>query len=266
MKSFASNISENPDRCLNLMLQGVALGRHIDLLGWLQGDFQDYVPHKILIAGWGNFDEGNVRHDVLSSMAGVRSYASGTECLPFVLAKLNECWLANGRRPCQIDLMAFKYLLGSASLPDSFNAAMQSMRSAWVHGMSDLRGKSDSLYVFLRPEAGTINGTGGTPKESLEVLLPFIDTALRQISQLPQQQVALQAPAKPGLDDTSLLSERETQIMAWVAMGKTNLEIGSILGISGFTVKNHMQRIFQKLNVFNRAQAVSKVTRVQLDV
>jgi DNA-binding CsgD family transcriptional regulator len=27
-------------------------------------------------------------------------------------------------------------------------------------------------------------------------------------------------------------------------------------------VKNHMQRIFQKLNVFNRAQAVSKVTRV----
>jgi DNA-binding CsgD family transcriptional regulator len=45
--------------------------------------------------------------------------------------------------------------------------------------------------------------------------------------------------------------------MAWVAKGKTNGEIGSILNVSSFTVKNHMQRIFKKLDVFNRAQAVS---------
>jgi len=42
-----------------------------------------------------------------------------------------------------------------------------------------------------------------------------------------------------------------------VAMGKTNYEIGSILSISSFTVKNHMQRIFKKLDVSNRMQAVS---------
>ena len=49
---------------------------------------------------------------------------------------------------------------------------------------------------------------------------------------------------------------------AWVAMGKAHPEIGSIMNISGFAVKNHMQRIFQKLNVLKRAQAVSRVTRV----
>ena len=101
---------------------------------------------------------------------------------------------------------------------------------------------------------------------AVKVLLPVVDTALRQIAHLPQQQGQPVGAVKIAIEETTGLSERETQIMAWVAMGKTNSEIGSILNISGFTVKNHMQRIFQKLNVFNRAQAVSKVTRVSLDV
>ena len=58
------------------------------------------------------------------------------------------------------------------------------------------------------------------------------------------------------------LSERERQIMVWVAMGKTNPEIGCILDISEFTVKNHMKSIFSKLDVTNRAQAVAKLTRM----
>jgi DNA-binding CsgD family transcriptional regulator len=49
--------------------------------------------------------------------------------------------------------------------------------------------------------------------------------------------------------------------MDWVRMGKTNAEIGSILSISSFTVKNHLQHIFKKLDVYNRMQAVSKIER-----
>ena len=41
--------------------------------------------------------------------------------------------------------------------------------------------------------------------------------------------------------------------------GKTNDEIGSILDISTFTVKNHLQRIFKKIDVVNRSQAVAKI-------
>jgi DNA-binding CsgD family transcriptional regulator len=61
----------------------------------------------------------------------------------------------------------------------------------------------------------------------------------------------------------SHLSDRERQIMTWVAMGKTNPEIGCILSISEFTVKNHMKSIFGKLDVTNRAQAVAKLTRIE---
>ena len=46
--------------------------------------------------------------------------------------------------------------------------------------------------------------------------------------------------------------------MGWVCSGKTNIEIGLILNISTFTVKNHLQRIFKKLDVVNRSQAVAE--------
>ena len=62
---------------------------------------------------------------------------------------------------------------------------------------------------------------------------------------------------KKGEEVDNLLSEREKEIMPWVKQGKTNLEIGMILDFSNFTVKKHLQRIFKKLDVLNRVQAVS---------
>ena len=62
-------------------------------------------------------------------------------------------------------------------------------------------------------------------------------------------------------DGQSGLSQREIEIMEWVRIGKTNYEIGMILNISAFTVKNHLQRIFKKLDVTNRAQAVERLGR-----
>jgi len=238
-----------------------ALGRHVDLLNWLQGDVQQYLPHDIFLAGWGDFQEGAIRHDILSPLPGARSYSAGTDSLPFLLGKFHDQWLAAGARPCTLDFQAFEYLLGSASLPSSFPAELRRMRSVLIHGFCDERSGHDCLYVLL--SRGSIPAE--TAGAALTVLMPFVDAALRQLTHLPQQRAAAAKPVRSQQDDTTGLSERETQIMAWVAMGKTNSEIGTILNISGFTVKNHMQRIFQKLNVYSRAQAVSKMTRVMVD-
>lgn len=54
------------------------------------------------------------------------------------------------------------------------------------------------------------------------------------------------------------LTERQLEIMRWVRLGKTNHEIASIMDISPFTVKNHLQKMFKKMNVHNRAQAVAR--------
>jgi len=55
------------------------------------------------------------------------------------------------------------------------------------------------------------------------------------------------------------LSKREKEILHWISIGKTNIEIGEILGISSSTVKNHVYKIYKKLNVVNRAQAVASM-------
>ncbi|AYQ30201.1 MULTISPECIES: XrtB/PEP-CTERM-associated transcriptional regulator EpsA [unclassified Polaromonas] len=252
--------SEDSARYAALIEQGTTITRHAELLDWLQGDVQPFLPHDILLAGWGNFQEGAIQHDVVSVLPGARSYAAGTDGLPFLLAKFHDRWLAAGRQPCSLDFSEFEYLLGQASLPGSFSGSLRGMRSVLIHGMHDERAQQDCVYVLM--------GAKDIPSEpahmAIRMLMPSMDAALRQMAPLPQQRRPAAAPLRGAADDACGLSERETQIMAWVAMGKTNSEIGAILSISGFTVKNHMQRIFQKLNVFNRAQAVSKVTRVSI--
>ncbi len=55
------------------------------------------------------------------------------------------------------------------------------------------------------------------------------------------------------------LSPRETEILSWVAEGKTNPEIGAILGISPRTVHKHLSRIYMRLGVENRHAAMRMV-------
>lgn len=57
------------------------------------------------------------------------------------------------------------------------------------------------------------------------------------------------------------LSPREREVLDWVAEGKTNPEIGAIVGISGRTVQTHLEHVFAKLGVVSRAQAVAEARR-----
>ncbi|WP_169982208.1 response regulator transcription factor [Microbispora sp. H10836] len=55
----------------------------------------------------------------------------------------------------------------------------------------------------------------------------------------------------------SSLSRRETEVLALVARGLTNAEIGRALFISETTVKTHLLRVFTKLDVSDRTAAVT---------
>ena len=52
------------------------------------------------------------------------------------------------------------------------------------------------------------------------------------------------------------MSKREREILVHIASGQTNAEIGEALFISEKTVRNHITRIFEKLGVTSRAQAI----------
>jgi DNA-binding CsgD family transcriptional regulator len=54
------------------------------------------------------------------------------------------------------------------------------------------------------------------------------------------------------------LSPREAEVLAWVTEGKTNAEIGTILGASGRTIDKHLERVLRKLDVATRTAAVAR--------
>ena len=61
------------------------------------------------------------------------------------------------------------------------------------------------------------------------------------------------------------LTTREAEVLYWVVKGKTNRDIGDILGTSPRTVNKHLEHVFQKLGVETRTAAAGLVvSRVRL--
>ena len=57
--------------------------------------------------------------------------------------------------------------------------------------------------------------------------------------------------------DSLGLTRRETEVLTWIAQGKTNYEIGVILSACTGTICKHVQRILVKLSVENRTAAAA---------
>jgi DNA-binding NarL/FixJ family response regulator len=71
---------------------------------------------------------------------------------------------------------------------------------------------------------------------------------LREVSDAATVQATMQAFG---------LTLRESEVLYWVAKGKTNRDIGDILGSSPATVKKHLERVYEKLGVETRTAAAS---------
>jgi transcriptional regulator EpsA len=234
----------------------VKLRSHLEILVWLQGDMQRYLPHDILIAAWGNFRTGNIQHDIVSIVSGLRSDMANDFIITPLLMRLYAQWMEHDKKAFVHTGYALEALLNSNAKDHVLGEALRGMRCALTHGIKDERGSHDCLYIVL---------TGHeqfdlAARNTLTQVLPYIDHALRQVEHLPHQSVS-QGGLPPRFAQEHLLSIREREILQWIALGKTNDEIGSILSLSVYTVKNNVQRIFRKLNVSNRAQAVAVLAR-----
>jgi len=56
------------------------------------------------------------------------------------------------------------------------------------------------------------------------------------------------------------LTQREGEVLHWVIQGKTNRDIGDILGMSPRTVNKHLEHVFEKLGVETRTAAATLAT------
>ncbi|GFE63552.1 response regulator transcription factor [Litoreibacter roseus] len=75
--------------------------------------------------------------------------------------------------------------------------------------------------------------------------------------------VPVMAPGITPPDDLKpSLTRRETEVLTWVACGKSNGCIADILGISYHTVDTHIRRIMLKFDVVSRTTAAVKAAQL----
>jgi DNA-binding NarL/FixJ family response regulator len=98
-------------------------------------------------------------------------------------------------------------------------------------------------------------GSPITPVIARKLLTRFKADAARN----PESKATTAMDAPPGI-----LSPRETEVLTYIAKGFSFNEIADLLGMSAHTVTTHVKRIYQKLAVHSRGEAVFEATQMGL--
>jgi len=228
---------------------GVRVASLHGLFLWAQGQLQALLPHAVLACM--QFAPGGALLRI--------ECVHGTVLAPGTLAALA------GRRDGLAPRIA-RHCMGGGHLPALFDGgneegervalggfraelAALGFDSVLAHGTGQTAAGASVFVLFglpMRPSA--------RHAYFLELLVPHLHLAL---GRLPLHGGDAAAPARS-------LSARETEIVGWLRQGKSNDEMGQILGISGLTVKNHLQRIYRTLGVSNRSHALARCMELRL--
>lgn len=122
----------------------------------------------------------------------------------------------------------------------------------------------DSNHIFDALTAGaTAYLLKTTSREALIKALREVDAGGSPMSgNIARKVVQLLQQPKKNLPAAEGLSKRENEVLALLAQGYLYKEIAETLGISIQTVNTYIRRIYEKLQVHSRSQAVARYTRL----
>ena len=218
---------------------------------WTQGALQALLPHRIMVClQFGAQDQlqhVECLHSLMLDSAKRSRLSHRDHGLALRLAR--HCRQPDAMLPAMLDLVPGS----AASLLAPFAAEVQGegLDNVLLHASERLPGGWTCFVLFGLPQRPRARQA-----HFLQLLLPYLHLMLQRVG---QQQVQGDAATLARLP-----SVRELEILHWVREGKSNEEIGLILGISGMTVKNHLQRLYRLLGVSNRAHAIARGMALQL--
>lgn len=222
---------------------------------WTQGSLQSLVRHDVLIC---TLRKGEAELFDVESFSTVPSVSDSFSRLYRQDASLSDGllkkWLAHQYQPFIHDTNDDPSLAGSILQRDLKRLGTSTLMA---HGTHDANGRAMSFFIF----ACQADDANPHSLRLIEMLVPFLHAAwVRTKVNLAGNREATSGSGT----DREILTSREQEVLRWVYMGKSNIEIGLILGISPLTVKNHVQEILRRLNVQNRAQAVGKALKLHI--
>jgi len=211
---------------------------------WTQGQVQALLPHRVLVCLQFGHGGALARLEcVYGTVLAPAAQQALTDPRDGLALRVARHCMGSGRLPAVVEADEAPGGPGDAIRRAGFDNVL-------VHGTGPTSAGGSVFLLFglaLRPTA--------RHAYFLELLLPHLHLAL---GRLPPARTSVDgAPARA-------LSARETEIIGWLRAGKSNDEMGRLLGISALTVKNHLQRIYRTLGVNNRAHALARCMDLRL--
>lgn len=220
-----------------------------DFKEWSRTKLRGVLPHAALISGWGHMHAGGVGLDVMITVdfpiehiESIRNRGGGID------TPILRRWLAT-EHPVVFDIED-PWPETPTQWLDSFRR--YDLRNVLAHAQWDTERAGGTYHSFFRLP----NAPGETEKQCLCELLPLLHETLcrvvQSISAADRFAVCLET-----------LTRRESEIVQWLGLGKTNAEIAQINSISENTVKHYVTDVFNKLGVSNRTQLVRRLAEHQ---
>lgn len=242
---------------MDAISESLRVSQHSHLFNWLQGAFQYLLAHEVMIYGIKTSDGDSYEYEYLTSSR------------YFDEQKFHEAIRQDEGMANQILALwqqdALPLLVSSVLNPDDFaNCAVlnidetrlkqSELTQMIAHGFGDQHSKISTFVIFARLSKQPCASLA----HLLELIMPHLHCALVRVAGSKNNY------AQDIRKKANKITSRESEILHWMHLGKTNWEISSILDISPLTVKNHVQNILRKLDVRNRGQAAIKAAKIGL--
>ncbi len=245
-------VEESPDVC-----------RRHQFYTLLQSQLVPLLPHTVAVCGAYDRRRRDLVFDVFNSVVLPPWLQLGRSDSP-LLARLIQTWLDGRGEPLSLPLLERP---GAALADEAAALRAAGVERLLVHGVSrpERLHEVSGLYVLGGPlPRGDFDET-----RLLRLIVHALHAAYlrtldveREVGSAPRERAPLPAALRQAPQPR--ITPREAQILSWVREGKSNHEIGTALGISALTVKNHIQKILRKLGASNRAHAVAMAMQLRL--
>ncbi len=242
---------------MDAISESLRISQHSHLFNWLQGAFQYLLAHEVMIYGIKTSESDSYEYEYLTSSRYFDEYKFHETIRQDegMANKLLQLWQQDSL-PLLIDsvLNSDDYTNCAIYHFDETLLKHSELTRMIAHGFGDQHSKISTFVIFARLS----KQPSVKHAHILELIMPHLHCALVRVGSNKNSYV------QDVRKKSNKITGRESEILHWVHLGKTNWEISSILDISPLTVKNHVQNILRKLDVQNRGQAAIKAAKLGL--
>ena len=245
---------------MEVIEDSLRISQRTHMFNWLQSGFQYLLAHEVMIFGVKTEETDSYNFEYFSSTRYFNdtSFNDAIRREAGVLNQALKCWQKT------LSPVLVSHVLEAAefnnytvlNMPEELLKASE-LGSFIVHGFGDINSIASTFVVFARLSKQPNLQINMTHAHILELLMPHLHCGVTRITGNRGNLIFTGKASKK-------ITGRESEVLQWVHMGKTNWEISTILAISPLTVKNHVQNILRKLDVQNRGQAAVKASKLGL--